>query len=397
MIDDLAGALGIDADDPDVRRAEMLAEADHRLLGSLVRLRKDRGVTQVALAERLGISQASVASFEKYDNDPKLSTVRRYANALEAMVLHRVQPDWEATGEPDPPMVDESKLLAQLDDAIADAEPDLLEHLEFELRRRVRFCVSQQQRRRQKHAADDQPRKSSLTVLSFAGSDLEFAIPPRPTRAQPTAPSPPPQRRRPRCTEPARPSRAMSEPSNKDRIAQFRSAAKRARHLEATWDLTSQYLTYLRVDDDADSEWPLHTPVVLKYTASSVLRHDDQSAALRHQLKVLSTKRRRIQKTPTGWSSRSSWRSLRAARLGPSRTPSVGTAPACRSFLKTILPVSLFAHVGGTAAGREQSLSTWSGRFCVNSAALGLLHPRSRRPKHSDERWLRSSIVFYPT
>lgn len=78
---------------PSQRRATALAEADYRLLGELVKLRKERGLTQQQVAEALGISQPAVAGFERHDADPKLSTIRRYAHAIGASVTHAVSGD----------------------------------------------------------------------------------------------------------------------------------------------------------------------------------------------------------------------------------------------------------------------------------------------------------------
>jgi len=73
-----------------VALATELAEADERMLYALIRARKDAGLSQRDLAEALGIKQSSVAAFERYDNDPRLSTIRRYAVAVGALVDHRV-------------------------------------------------------------------------------------------------------------------------------------------------------------------------------------------------------------------------------------------------------------------------------------------------------------------
>lgn len=59
----------------------------------LVALRREAGLTQGDVAERMGVSQQAVSKFERYDSDPKLSTVRRYANAVGALVEHRVERD----------------------------------------------------------------------------------------------------------------------------------------------------------------------------------------------------------------------------------------------------------------------------------------------------------------
>lgn len=49
---------------------------------TLARLREELSVSQTHLAEVLGVKQPSVAKMENVDNDPKLSTLRRYIAAL---------------------------------------------------------------------------------------------------------------------------------------------------------------------------------------------------------------------------------------------------------------------------------------------------------------------------
>lgn len=73
-----------------VALAADLAEADDRMRAALIRARKAAGLTQADVAESLGIKQSSVASFERHDNDPRLSTIRRYALAVGARIEHRV-------------------------------------------------------------------------------------------------------------------------------------------------------------------------------------------------------------------------------------------------------------------------------------------------------------------
>ena len=57
----------------------------------LVRVRLHRGLTVEAVAERMGIApDAVVDQMERPDSDPHLSTVRRYAMAVGALVAHDV-------------------------------------------------------------------------------------------------------------------------------------------------------------------------------------------------------------------------------------------------------------------------------------------------------------------
>lgn len=74
-------------------RGQVLARADRELKAELVKLRRAAGLTQAQLAERMGVSQQAVHKFERRDSDPKLSTLRRYANAVEAIVDHSVTRD----------------------------------------------------------------------------------------------------------------------------------------------------------------------------------------------------------------------------------------------------------------------------------------------------------------
>ena len=85
--------LGLESETPTERRARILAGNDGDLLASLIAVRKTNGLTQQDLADRMGVTQATVAYFERYDSDPKLSTIRRYAHAVEALVDHTVEAD----------------------------------------------------------------------------------------------------------------------------------------------------------------------------------------------------------------------------------------------------------------------------------------------------------------
>lgn len=81
--------LGINVDDPIQRLARDLLKEDDDLLTELVRLRRET-MTQQEVADQLQISRPAVAAFERYDSDPRLSAVRRYALAVGAHVRHTV-------------------------------------------------------------------------------------------------------------------------------------------------------------------------------------------------------------------------------------------------------------------------------------------------------------------
>ena len=88
------------------RRADLLVDARDRLLEGLVRLRKEHKLSQQTVAERMGVSQPTVAAFERYDANPTVSSIIRYAMAATVRVptpsrkTQAVADDWSITQEP---------------------------------------------------------------------------------------------------------------------------------------------------------------------------------------------------------------------------------------------------------------------------------------------------------
>ena len=80
------------------RRADLLVDARDRLLEELVSLRKEH--------KRMGVSQPTVAAFERYDANPTMSSIIRYAMAVDALLDIKVVDDcgegvpatWQMTG-----------------------------------------------------------------------------------------------------------------------------------------------------------------------------------------------------------------------------------------------------------------------------------------------------------
>lgn len=89
--------LGLDADDQETRALDDATAADMDLLERLVQVRRDQGLTQRDVAERMGRSQPNVSAFERIGGDPHLSTLRRYAAAVGARVRWQVIVDGGAT------------------------------------------------------------------------------------------------------------------------------------------------------------------------------------------------------------------------------------------------------------------------------------------------------------
>ncbi|MGO1542829.1 MAG: helix-turn-helix domain-containing protein [Gulosibacter sp.] len=84
--------LGVDTGDPKQRLAIELVREDHEMLKELVALREQLKASQQEIGELMGISQSAVARIERGERDPRLSTLRRYAHAVGALIEHRVIP-----------------------------------------------------------------------------------------------------------------------------------------------------------------------------------------------------------------------------------------------------------------------------------------------------------------
>lgn len=90
-MNDFWQSMGMPTETPADRLAYVLADEDAQLKIDLVSSRERRGMLQQDVADCLGVTQATISAFERYDNDPKLSTIRRYALAIGAMVTHSVE------------------------------------------------------------------------------------------------------------------------------------------------------------------------------------------------------------------------------------------------------------------------------------------------------------------
>lgn len=64
-----------------------------RLLQSLAERRKKLGLSQTAVAARMGTSQSALARLEGGESDPRISTVERYALAVGQELAHRRVPE----------------------------------------------------------------------------------------------------------------------------------------------------------------------------------------------------------------------------------------------------------------------------------------------------------------
>lgn len=60
------------------------------LIPALVAIREKKGLSQDQVAKKMGISRPGVAQLERRDSNPTLSTVRRYALAMDALITLEV-------------------------------------------------------------------------------------------------------------------------------------------------------------------------------------------------------------------------------------------------------------------------------------------------------------------
>ncbi|BCN82792.1 helix-turn-helix domain-containing protein [Prescottella equi] len=88
FLDELDAQL---ADDEYARLRNRLAHNDDQMLEDLVTLRRTKGLSQDEVASRMNRSKTAVSNFERLGADPHLSTIRRYAAAIGALLETKVR------------------------------------------------------------------------------------------------------------------------------------------------------------------------------------------------------------------------------------------------------------------------------------------------------------------
>jgi DNA-binding XRE family transcriptional regulator len=81
------------SDSNDARQilANDLINQTQDLLADLIDLRRAKGLTQEDVANTIGVTRTAVTAFERYDGDPKISTIVRYAMAVGARISINVE------------------------------------------------------------------------------------------------------------------------------------------------------------------------------------------------------------------------------------------------------------------------------------------------------------------
>lgn len=85
-MDDLEVWLEEELQDPEFRDAYEDAEARAECIEQLVRLRRTNGLTQADVANRMGTTQSAVSDLESNGGDVFVSTLQRYARAVDSYV-----------------------------------------------------------------------------------------------------------------------------------------------------------------------------------------------------------------------------------------------------------------------------------------------------------------------
>lgn len=78
------------------RLAETLVDADNGFVRDLRDQRVAAGLSMSVVAERMGVSTEAVEVIERYDSNPRLSELRRYALAIGIAYSHSVAPEHPA-------------------------------------------------------------------------------------------------------------------------------------------------------------------------------------------------------------------------------------------------------------------------------------------------------------
>jgi ribosome-binding protein aMBF1 (putative translation factor) len=73
--------------DPEFKQTWDDSRMEYRLLGEMIKLRKERGLSQKELAEKLGSRQQVVSRIEKHEQSPTLKTLCGMANLLDVDIV----------------------------------------------------------------------------------------------------------------------------------------------------------------------------------------------------------------------------------------------------------------------------------------------------------------------
>lgn len=78
--------------DPEFKKEYDALETEYRLLGAIIERRLQKGLTQEALARKVGTKQAAIARLESGRANPTIGFLKRVAGALDAELEIRLRP-----------------------------------------------------------------------------------------------------------------------------------------------------------------------------------------------------------------------------------------------------------------------------------------------------------------
>jgi len=73
--------------DPELSKMWDDSRMEYRLLSDLIRLRKEKGISQTELAQKMGSRQQEISRIEKREHSPTLKTLCHLANALDVDIM----------------------------------------------------------------------------------------------------------------------------------------------------------------------------------------------------------------------------------------------------------------------------------------------------------------------
>jgi DNA-binding XRE family transcriptional regulator len=73
--------------DAEFKQAWDKSRMEYRLLGEITKLRKEKGLSQKALAEKAGSMQQVISRIEKREQSPTLKTLCNMANVLDVEIM----------------------------------------------------------------------------------------------------------------------------------------------------------------------------------------------------------------------------------------------------------------------------------------------------------------------
>jgi len=73
--------------DPELKEMWDKSRTEYRILGELIKLRKEKGLSQVDLAKKTGYKQQAISRIEKRENSPTLKTLCVLADVLDVDIM----------------------------------------------------------------------------------------------------------------------------------------------------------------------------------------------------------------------------------------------------------------------------------------------------------------------